>query len=145
MRIYLDMCCLKRPFDDQIQARIQLETLAVDAVLQLCREGNATLISSDALRFENSRNVHQKRRDFAAQLLALAAETVPHGPAIAQRASVLQAAGVGLLDALHIASAEAGRADVFCTCDDELLARAVQAGARVRIMSPPELMREVAS
>jgi hypothetical protein len=33
MRIYLDMCCLKRPFDDQSQPRIRLETEAVLALL----------------------------------------------------------------------------------------------------------------
>src|SRR5438067_844857 len=33
MRIYLDICCLKRPFDDQTQARVHLETEAVLALL----------------------------------------------------------------------------------------------------------------
>jgi len=28
MRIYLDMCCFNRPYDDQSQARIRLETEA---------------------------------------------------------------------------------------------------------------------
>ena len=28
MRIYLDMCCFNRPYDDQSQARIRIETEA---------------------------------------------------------------------------------------------------------------------
>jgi len=30
--VYLDLCCLKRPFDDQRSAQIQLETAASDVV-----------------------------------------------------------------------------------------------------------------
>lgn len=33
MRVYLDICCLKRPFDDQSQPRIHLEAEAVLALL----------------------------------------------------------------------------------------------------------------
>jgi hypothetical protein len=40
MRLYLNMCCLKRPFDDQTQARIRLETEAIDAVLLLVEMGH---------------------------------------------------------------------------------------------------------
>lgn len=143
MRIYLDLCCLKRPFDDQRQARIQIETLAIDAILQFCRDGNATLVSSRALEFENGRNPDERRRDFAARLLALAGDAVGHTPAIAGRATILHAAGIRVLDALHLASAETTGAEFFCTCDDELLAKAPAAGARIRVVSPTELMREI--
>jgi len=70
MRLYLDMCCLKRPFDDQSRARVQLETLAVVAILHLCREGGAELLSSDALIFENSRNPNELRRELAEEVLS---------------------------------------------------------------------------
>lgn len=29
MKIYLDVCCLNRPFDDQAQTRIRLESEAI--------------------------------------------------------------------------------------------------------------------
>jgi hypothetical protein len=55
MRIYLDMCCLKRPFDDQSQPRIRLET---EAALALLAAESATVdyIRSAALRLENRQN-----------------------------------------------------------------------------------------
>jgi hypothetical protein len=55
MRIYLDMCCLKRPFDDQSQPGIRLET---EAVLALLAAESATVdfIRSPALRLENRQN-----------------------------------------------------------------------------------------
>ena len=33
-RIYFDACCLNRPFDDQSQARIRLETEATEHLLE---------------------------------------------------------------------------------------------------------------
>ncbi len=145
MRIYLDMCCLKRPFDDQLRARIQIETLAVLAVLQLCREGGAELLSSEALLFENGRNPIPLRRELTAEVLALAKETVASSPSVEDRAMELEAEGFPLLDALHIASAEAAAADVFCTCDDRVLTKARTASLEVRVLSLAALTEEVIS
>ena len=52
LRVYLDMCCLKRSFDDQSQPRVRLET---EAVLSLLAPESATLefIRSAALLLEN--------------------------------------------------------------------------------------------
>jgi len=144
MKLYLDMCCLKRPFDDPSDARVQMETTAVAAVLVLCLRGEHTMLTSDALRFENSRNPNPTRRDFAARALAIAGIDVGHDPALEQRAAVWQNAGVGLLDALHLASAEAGCADVFVTTDDVLLRRAARATTALRVVSLLDFFREVA-
>jgi hypothetical protein len=48
-RIYLDACCLNRPFDAQTQPRIALETQAVLAILSQCQAGTWKLITSTAL------------------------------------------------------------------------------------------------
>lgn len=45
MLLYLDMCCIKRPFDDQSQPRIRLESEAVLGLLAA---------ESDSLRFVRS-------------------------------------------------------------------------------------------
>ena len=52
MRIYLDVCCLQRPFDDQTQPRIRVESEAVLAVLAEVEAGSATLLTSDALEYD---------------------------------------------------------------------------------------------
>lgn len=143
MRIYLDMCCLKRPFDDQTQARIRLETEAIDAILAACRDGAHVLVGSEALLYENLRNPNVERRDFAQALLSLAGETVPHTAVIAQRANAWQAAGVHLLDALHLATAEAAGVEVFITADDRLRRQAARLPTALRILSPLEFFQEL--
>lgn len=47
-RIYLDACCLNRPFDDQTQSRIALENQAILTILSQCESG-WKLITSAAL------------------------------------------------------------------------------------------------
>ncbi len=49
IRIYLDACCLNRPFDDQTQARIRLEAEAVLIILTQCQMGDWEWIGSDRL------------------------------------------------------------------------------------------------
>jgi hypothetical protein len=50
MHVYLDMCCLKRPFDDQSQLRIHLES---EAILALMVSPNVELVRGTALDLEN--------------------------------------------------------------------------------------------
>ena len=69
MKIYLDTSVYNRPFDDQTQPRIWLETLALALILQLVEAGEATLVNSSVLEFENSKNPFSLRQDWMARWL----------------------------------------------------------------------------
>lgn len=56
MLLYLDNSVLNRPFDDQRQPRIWLETRSFSLVLTMIESGEATLIQSPVHDLENSRN-----------------------------------------------------------------------------------------
>jgi hypothetical protein len=143
MKLYLDMCCLKRPFDDQSQARIHLETAAIEAILQVCRNGDHEMIASDALRFENARNPNPERQKFAGDLLTSAAADVLHSPDLEKQPRSGRIVGIGLLDALHLASAEFGAVDRFATCDDVLLHKAGRVVSKVKIVAILDLFKEL--
>ena len=51
-RVYLDVCCLNRPFDDQTQARIRLESEATLIILAHCEQGRLEWVGSEALTWE---------------------------------------------------------------------------------------------
>ena len=59
MRLYIDLSCFNRPFDDQGQERIRLETEAVLSVLTRVLEGRDLLLWSWAMSYENDK--HPKR------------------------------------------------------------------------------------
>src|SRR5215208_512015 len=69
VRVYLDVCCLQRPFDDQRQARIHLEAEAVKLILARIEHGEFFWISSEVVDDEISRNVDADRA-LKAELLA---------------------------------------------------------------------------
>lgn len=123
MNLYLDTSALKRPFDDQTQPRIALETDAIVAVLAMVQSGEATLIGSSALEYENERNPQPERLRWTRRVLELANEFQMLTSPVQERADILEREGLKPLDALHAASAEAANADFLLTCDDRLVRR----------------------
>ena len=55
MRVYLDVCCLKHPFDDQGQPRMRVESEAVLALLRAPAE-QVELLHAPAQDLENDQN-----------------------------------------------------------------------------------------
>ena len=144
MKIYLDMCSLQRPLDDQAQLRVRLEAQAVLGVLALCESGKVDMIASDALVFESDANPDAVRRDFAAQALANATQFVKTDDQVKTRAQSFIDGGIKPLDALHLASSIAAQADFLCTCDDRFLKKARSLDtAPTKVVSPLELVSEL--
>lgn len=123
-RIYLDVCCLNRPFDDQAQLRVHLETEAVLAILKQCEEQQWKLISSDALEAEIAQISDSEQLQQVKIALQLARIRVFDSRSLQARIAELTQLGFSFYDAAHIASAEKGRADVFLSTDDRLVRRA---------------------
>lgn len=121
MCLYLDACCLQRPFDDQTQLRIRVESEAVLAVLAAVEAGDAVLLTSEALEFEIQRIPDKQRRREVLGMLTLATERLTVTEASEALAVSLEQAGVTAMDALHAALASHASADFFATTDDKLL------------------------
>jgi predicted nucleic acid-binding protein len=146
MRVYLDLCCLKRPFDDQSQPRIHLESEAVLALVGAPAE-KVECLRGAALDLENDQNpLAQRAAKVRLWLEALPLRDVPPAP-LADRTKELIALGLKNFDALHVASAEALGADALSTCDDRFLAAARRHASllKVRVVNPVDLAREILS
>ena len=63
MKIYLDNCCFNRPYDDQSQLRILLESEAKLRIQENIRSGTFELVWSYILDYENSQNPFRERRE----------------------------------------------------------------------------------
>ncbi len=63
MKIYLDNCCFNRPYDDQAQIRISLETQAKLYIQELVKNKKLDLVTSYVLWYENSRT-HMRQREW---------------------------------------------------------------------------------
>ena len=144
MKIYLDVCAIQRPLDTPNQIRIVLEAEAILGLLALLDTGHFELLSSDALIYETDQNPLPVRQEQARAILAKAKTRIRLSDQAKVRAAQLTELGFRPLDAPHLALAEIGQADYFCTCDDRLLRKAQQiAGLQVKVVSPLDLVQEV--
>jgi predicted nucleic acid-binding protein len=137
-RIYLDVCCLNRPFDDSSQDRIRLEAEAVLSIYRKCRLGEWTLLTSEVIESELRQTPDTQRVALIMAALAIAAEKALWDSALKQRAVELVTLGLKPFDAVHLASAEAIAADVFLTTDDRLIRKAIryQTSLNVLVSNP---------
>jgi predicted nucleic acid-binding protein len=143
MKMYLDMCALKRPFDDQTQGRILIETLAVTRILDAASAGTLVLCHSAALEFENRQNPNVQRRERVAKLLEWIGRPESATAQVLARASEIVPLGFRDMDALHVAFAEQLKADYFVTVDDEILARGQQIQTPIRFLDVVEAVKEL--
>lgn len=145
MKIYLDVCCLNRPFDDQTQDRIRLEGEAVLLILTHLELGEWQWIGSEVLDFEIEQTPNPERRWRVRLLTTYVRNSIVVEEAEIERAEQLEALGFHPFDALHLACAESGNVDVFLTTDDQLLrlASRLSGQLRVRVENPLTWLKEV--
>ena len=145
MKIYLDVSCLNRPFDDQTQARIRLEAEAVTIILAECEAGLCEQVSSEIARIEIDANPDETKRGRVALLLPQPDAIINLTKRHFGRAAELQKLGFKPADALHVAAAESLAADVVLTCDDRLCraGRRARAHLRVPVTNPVEWLTEI--
>jgi predicted nucleic acid-binding protein len=142
MKIYFDVSCLNRPFDDQRQGRIRLESEAVTLLFDVIDARRWEQVSSRMAEIETRAIGDEIRRR---RVLALLPEgRMELGPRTFERAKELIAMRFRAADAVHIAAAEQLHADVLLTCDDQFLKVGEQLADRlfVRIANPIDWMKE---
>ncbi len=120
-RVHLDVCALCRPFDDQDQMRIHLETAAVLLIIGHVRSKILTMIVSPVHDVEIAAIKEVAEREHLQLLLQEIGTRISFDlPRARHRAEQLVQRGVGPADAAHLALAEQTGSD-FVTCDDRLL------------------------
>lgn len=138
--LYLDSCSIQRPLDDQTQIRVAAEAEAVMTILSLWENAFLKILGSEILDFEASRIPDKDRRNYMIELLGQLSPFIQLNDTIEERAEALSTLNVKPLDALHLASAEYGKADFLCTTDDKFLKRAKASDTSLQVVSPLELI-----
>jgi hypothetical protein len=113
LKVYLDVCCLNRPFDDPEQARIRLEAAAIERIIRAIDRGTLIQVASTMSLIEIAAIRDRARRSRVRQLLPPKREITKLTAALQKRAQSLRGFGFTAADAVHLASAEAGGAAVF--------------------------------
>jgi len=122
----MDLCCLNRPFDDQAQDRVRLESEAILYILSCCESGDWELVGSDVLEIEMARTRDLDKLAKIRDLYSLANHRLTVNDDVVRRFDILQRQGIGLkeFDCLHLALAETYHCNVLLTTDDNFIAAA---------------------
>ena len=145
-KVYLDTSVYNRPFDEQSQTRVKLETEAFLTILEKALSGRIIVVSSSALEYENSRNPFPERKGRVADYLSCATVFVKLNETVNVRALFHEKSGIDPVDALHIAHAESAEAAYFVTCDDMLMKKAKRMKKQIKteVCNPLEfVLKEV--
>lgn len=137
LRIYLDNCCYNRPFDNQGQLKVFLETMAKLDIQRQMRNGVVEYVWSEVLDFEVGRSSFVERKRQIAPWAQGASVCVELNEAIRFRAKEFELNGIKAMDSLHLACAESVDCDWFFTTDRGILNKAKPMTA-MRVANPVE-------
>jgi hypothetical protein len=124
MKLYLDNCCLNRPFDDQSALAVRFEAEAVLDIQNKIADGKLSLGWSYILDFENNANPFIEKQISILKWKSLANSFAVETHEIITKMDELIAYGLKPIDALHIACAIALECEYFLTVDKGILKKA---------------------
>ena len=143
MKVYLDNCCYNRPYDDQSQLRISLETQAKLQIQSTIKEGKIKLVSSYVLLYENSKNPHEIRKRTIYSFIKENIDTFVYADIadkVKEKADAIIETGVKTVDSYHIACAIISKSDYFITTDDRVLKYKTN---EIKILDPIQFIKEM--
>ena len=142
VKIYLDMCCFNRPYDDQQQTRIHLESLSKLHLQKMITEGELDFVWSFVLEYENSKNPFQLRKETIRKFSYRCVQYIDesHANYITKTAKTIMKSGVKEKDALHVACAIFASCDYFLTTDDRLLKYRT---SQIKIINPTQFINNM--
>ncbi len=141
VRVHLDNCSYNRPYDDQSQIRIHLETQAKLHIQDMIRKKQIELVTSYVLDFENSNNrsiqkmiaIDKFMKDYATWYVSNKNEAD-----IAKIAVSIMKTGIKEKDAYHVACAVIAECNFFISTDDRLLKYQSE---NIKLVTPGEFIR----
>jgi len=122
--IYLDTCIYGRAFDRSSLPEVRAEATAIKTILYKCKSGGHLIIGSKIVSSEIERIPEAAGRkiieDYYHKFIT---EEVVSTEQAEQRSLVFTAAGLGKMDAVHLAMAESVGADFLLTVDKFFIKR----------------------
>lgn len=139
----MDNCCYNRPYDDQTQISISLESQAKLHIQDLIQKKEFELVTSYVLRYECSQNPFEMRREAIFEFIEKHTDVyvgIERQKEIEAEAEKIEATGVKFKDACHVASAVFAGCGYFISTDKRLLKYATE---KLKMVTPIEFLAEM--
>jgi predicted nucleic acid-binding protein len=142
MLLYLDNCCFNRPFDDQKQIRIRIETEAKLYIQENIVLGQFKLAWSYMLDYENNANPYYERKETIKNWKKHSVIDTNQTEDIILLANKLHNTGIKSKDALHVACATIMNCTYFITTDINLLKK-LRNFEKIKALNPVEFINHL--
>lgn len=144
MKIYLDNCCYNRILDDRSNSQIYYERNSVMLILELIEKASVELVGSEMLVKEMNDISDSYKKSVLQMMYSLCSEEIRVNSAILDRAEEIRhCCNIKYKDSIHLACAEAAKADALLTTDKQFMNNAKRIKAYTRIMNPNQWLLEV--
>ena len=141
MLIYLDNCCFNRPFDNQANIKIRLETESKLFIQDQIKAGNVRFVWSYMLEYENSVNPFPEKKDIIERWGQYASKSVFPNENVSRIAKDLYLQNIKAKDAIHIACAVDAGCDCFLTTDNEIIKKLVNF-KQIKVINPIRFLEQ---
>ena len=138
LKLYLDNCCFNRPFDDQSQLLVRLETEAKLFIQKGIKNETFELVWSYVLDFESNANPYPRRKKFVQKWKSFAVTDVEESESLLVLMESFEQRNIKPFDALHLAAAITASTDFFITVDRGILNKNI---SEIRVMTPERFVR----
>ena len=122
--VYLDNCAYNRPYDDQSQAKIELETQAKLMIQRMIKTKQIELASSYMSLYECGENPDPSRAELITAFINQQSSiyvSLKNKTRIEDKAREIMTTGIKFKDACHIACAIMAKADYLISTDIRML------------------------
>lgn len=124
IKVYLDNCAYNRPYDDQSQAKIELETQAKLKIQRMIKDGQVELASSYMSLYECGENPDNSKAELITAFINQQSSvhvSLKNKATIEEKAQEIMKTGIKFKDACHIACAIMAKADYLISTDIRML------------------------
>ena len=143
VKVYLDNCTYNRPYDNQGQIRISLETQAKIYIQRLIINKKLHLVYSYMSVYENSENPNPEHQKSIFSFFQHATEFIGIDKAytIENHAESLKKWNIKANDAIHLACAIESKCDYFITTDDGIINK--YNASDIHVCNPIDFISEI--
>jgi len=139
IRVYLDNCTYNRPYDDQNDIRVRLESEAKLFIQEKIKDNKIDLVWSSMNSYENNDNPSPEKRERIVVWKNIAVECCKFNENILKKAEELQSQNIRAKDALHIAVAIYTQCNYFITTDKKILNKKIDG---IKALNPLDFVEE---
>ena len=145
MKLYFDLCCYSRFYDDQGQLKIYLESEAILNIINLAKQNNDEIYGSPALDLEIDQIDDIEKRN---KIKYFYDQTITQKPDYIENVfnrvnQLVKKTKIRTLDSFHLAFAEINNIDILLTTDSRLEKACSKLDLNIKVINPVKYLMEV--